>query len=339
MGFRFAHLTGWLLLAGMAMTLARVPEAQAAGRRPGQPILFSDADDSTVSSNMPSLAPKPPSSLDFANAIQSPGANLGAASQTGQLPEPAPPAISAAQIQQMQRRQDKQKNWALLTPEQILGLSSPEKVLGLQERNAAGQPKNESVMAQYSERQDRLRTRTNNVNFGLVGLTPRRDFAGDLAPQVNSATWVPAAGRPENPTLKDQFLNGAQDDRAANSQAPASGWSKSFNLPAQPEPTPEHEAAMEQFRKLLQPHSPPGDTVKSSSLGSPVFGPASTAPAPESSAMTPVGASYTPLSSGITVPNGVTPVPDCYQRAAATASHQPGDRRRRRGCRPGRNWA
>ena len=124
----FANLTRWLLLASVALAAAYPAQAQRARGRPGQPILFSSADDDNVSSNRPPLAPKPPGSLGFANAIQSPDANLGAASQTGPLPEPPPPAISPAQAQQMQRLLDERKNWALLTPEQIL--ASP-RILGM----------------------------------------------------------------------------------------------------------------------------------------------------------------------------------------------------------------
>ncbi len=181
----FANLTRWLLLASVALAAAYPAQAQRARGRPGQPILFSSADDDNVSSNRPPLAPKPPGSLGFANAIQSPDANLGAASQTGPLPEPPPPAISPAQAQQMQRLLDERKNWALLTPEQIL----------LPDRNALGQPKNETVVAQFYERQDRLRTRTNNANYGGADSATRRGFSGDQGPQMNPGVWTPAGGR------------------------------------------------------------------------------------------------------------------------------------------------
>lgn len=309
MGFSFAHLTRWLLLAGVALAVAYPAEAQRVNRRPGQSILFSSADDDNVSSNRPSLAPKPPGSLDFANAVQSPAANFGAASQTGTLPEPPPPAISPAQVQQMQRVLDERKNWALQTPEQIFGLPTREKILGLPDRDASGQPKNESIVAQYYERQNQLRTRTNNIN-GAADSTPHWGFAGDQQPQMNPGVWTPAGGRLDNSALMDQFLNGTPDSRAAPAQTPKGGWLKSFNLPAPtPGPAPEQQAAMNQFQQLLQPHSPSGGTANSPSLGSPIFSPASTAPVPEPSAVIPMGASYTPLSSGIAKPAGVTPLP------------------------------
>jgi hypothetical protein len=114
----------------------------------------------------------------------------------------------------------------------------------------------------------------------------------------------------------DQFLNGTTDNRAASAQAPNSGWSKSFSVPAPPPgPTTEQQAAMAQFQQLLQPHSLLGGTAKAPLLDSPVFPSSSTSPnpapnpAPGPSAVIPIGASYTPLSSGIVMPAGLTPLP------------------------------
>src|ERR1017187_6620187 len=172
MGFSFANLTRWLLPAGMALAVAYAAQAQHAGGRPGQAILFSSADDDDVSSNMPSLAAKPPGMLDFANAIQSPAANSGAASQVEPPPEPQMPAISPAQAQRMQRLRDERRNWALLTPEEILGLPAKEKIPGVQNLDAFGQPKNESVVMQYYERQEQSRSRTNIDNYGAADSAP-----------------------------------------------------------------------------------------------------------------------------------------------------------------------
>jgi hypothetical protein len=311
MGFSFANLTRWLLLAGVALAAAYTAQAQHAGRRPGQAILFSSADDDNVNSNMPSLAAKPPGMLDFANAVQSPGSKSAAVSETETVPVP-PPAVSPAQAQQMRRLLDERKNWALLTPEEILGLPTQKKILGIPDRDASGQPKNETVADKYYERQVQSRARTNNDNYGAADPAPRWDFSGSQELQMNPNIWTPAGSKPGNPALMDQFLNGTTDNRAAPAQAPNSDWSKSFSLPAPPPgPTPEQQAAMAQFQQLLEPHSLPGGTAKAPMLGSPIFSSSSTAPnpAPGPSAVIPIGASYTPLSSGIVMPAGLTPLP------------------------------
>ncbi|MGA2853936.1 MAG: hypothetical protein ABSE90_07395 [Verrucomicrobiota bacterium] len=305
-------MTRWLFIVGATLAVACSTEAQRAGRRPGQSIIFSSADDEGVSSNVPSLAAKPPELPDFVTTVQSPAMNFGAKSQSDPLPEPQRPAISAGQVQQMRRLLDERKNWALLTPQEIFGLPTQEKILGVQDRNTFGQLKNETVVAEYYERQEQLRARTNGGNFGAADATPHWDLSGGRELQTESGVWTPG-GRVENSALlMNQFLNGAPDSRASPAQSPKNGWPKPFNLPASsPGPTPEKLAAMEQFQQLLKPRSPSGDTAKASSLGSPIFSPSSTAfnPASGQQAAVPVGASFTPLSSGIAMPAGVTTLP------------------------------
>jgi hypothetical protein len=128
---------------------------------------------------------------------------------------------------------------------------------------------------------------------------------------MNPNIWMPAGSRPGNSALMNQFLNETTDNRTDPAQAPESGWPKSFNLPAPPPgPTPEQQAAMEQFQQLLQPHSLSGGTAKAPSLGSPIFSsPATASPVFGQSVMIPIGASFTPLSSGIAMPVGLTSLP------------------------------
>jgi hypothetical protein len=265
---------------------------------------------------MPSLAPTPPGMLDFANPIQSLAPKLGGAADNG-APEPPPPAISPAQVQQMQRLLDERNNWALLTPEQILGLPTPEKIIGIQNRDAFGQPKNESVVAQYYERQEISRTRTNNDNYAAAAPAQQWGILGGQSPQMGPNIWMPNGSRPGNSSFLNQFLNGTPDNRDAASQSPQSGWSKSFNPPAPPpKVTPEQEAAMAQFQQLLQPHSTPDGAAKNPAADSPFFSP-STAHA---SAMISIGKSFTPLSSGIVTPAGPTPLPGLLGPTNAAAS-------------------
>jgi len=257
---------------------------------------------------VPSLAAKPPGLMDFANAVQSPVASFGDAPETAPLPAPPPP-ISPAQVQQMQRLLDERKNWALLTPEEIFGLPAPEKIPGRPDRDAFGRPKSGTVVMQYYERQEQLRVRTNDYSFGAETLAAHGDFSDGQEPPMNPNIWAPAGSRPENPALINPFLDGTPDGRTAPAEAPESGWSKSFNLPAPPPATPEQEAAMEQFQELLQPHSPPGGAAKAPALGRPIFSESSTATTPESPAVIPMGVSFTPLSSGIAAPAGAAPLP------------------------------
>ena len=312
MGFSFANLARWLLVAGMTLAVVSAAEAQRAGRRPGQAILFSSPDDNDVSSNMPSLTAKPPETLDFANAIQSPGSVSDATRGTDVVPPAPPPAMSPAQVQRMQRMLDERKNWALSTPEQILGLTTQEKILGIPDRDAAGLPKNDTMVAQYLYRQEHSRARTNNDNYAAADPARGRDFSGGQELQLNPNIWTPAGGKPEIPALMSQFLNGTTDNRSASAPAQDSGWLKSFNLPASPpKATPEQQAALDQFQQLLKPHSPPVGAANVQAFGGPIFStsPLVPNPAPGPPAAIPKGASFMPLSSGIPMPMGVAPLP------------------------------
>jgi hypothetical protein len=259
---------------------------------------------------MPSLAAKPPTLLDVVNEVQSPPLNFNAPPRRDPLPQFPQPAISPALARQLQLQLDKRNNWALMTPEEIFGLPMQEKIPGITDRDAFGQPKDESVVARFYERQDQSRARTNSENFGALDLASRWGFSGSREPLLNPDILIPGSSRPENLALMDQFLNGTPGNRPESTPDPNSGWSKSFGMPAPtPGPTPEQQAAMEQFQRLLQPHSLPGDAAKS-----PTFSSLSTAlkPAPGQFVSTPIGASFTPLSSGIAMPSGVAPLPGIF---------------------------
>ena len=226
------------------------------------------------------------------------------------------PAISPGQARQMQQLLDERRNWALLTPEQILGLPTQEKILGIADRDAFGQLKNESATTRYIERQDQLHARTNNVNSGRADPSSRRGFSAGMDPQkpqlINPGFWNPSGGRSGNPGLLEQIIGGTPDKRTDAAQSPKSIWQKSFSMPApEPKPTPEQQVAMTQFRELLQPHSLSSGAAKASSFGTPTLVAPATAPkpAPETAPADPIGASFAPLSRGVTMPAGLTPLP------------------------------
>jgi hypothetical protein len=310
MGFSFENLTRWLLPVGVVLAVVNTAKSQPAERSPGQAILFSSPDDDNVSSNMPSLVAKPPGLLDFANEIESPTLKFGVASGAGTPPAPRLPDVSPSQFQRMQRMLDERKNWALMTPEEILGVPTQEKILGIPDRDASGNVKDETVEEQYYEREERLRDPTNNADFGMADSAAQWGLSDGQQQQMNPNILSPAGGKPDSSGLMSQFVNRMPDDRTVPGQSPASGWSRSFNLPEPPPgPTPEQQAAMEQFQQLLQPHSSPVSDANAPASGSPFFSSPSAVAVSGQPAAIPVGASYVPLSSGIAMPAGVTPLP------------------------------
>ena len=67
-------------------------------------------------------------------------------------------------------------------------------------------------------------------------LTPTQwGILGGQSPQMGQNIWAPSGSKPGNSSFLNQFLNGTPDNRDAAAQAPQSGWSKSFNLPAPPQ--------------------------------------------------------------------------------------------------------
>src|SRR5476651_2403349 len=120
MDFCFSNLKRWLPVA----VAVAVSGAQAQSfMRPGQAIIFSAPDDGDTASNTPSLAAQPPVSPGFGDMIHAPDFNFQRIPKAGaQLPAPQQATVSPAEA-------DRRVNWALMTPAEILGIATPEKVL------------------------------------------------------------------------------------------------------------------------------------------------------------------------------------------------------------------
>ena len=141
MDFRSAHLKRPPVLAAVVFVAVLSAQVRYAPLQAGQPIWFSSPRNDTVSSNVPMLSPKPLESLDFGNSAQiSVPFDLN-----GPLVDAPPPpvalTISPAEQAQLQDVSDRRKNWILLTPAEILGATTPEKILGIKEHDAAGRPR------------------------------------------------------------------------------------------------------------------------------------------------------------------------------------------------------
>jgi hypothetical protein len=78
------------------------------------------------------------------------------------------PQLTPQQLQKLQKQMDEKKNWALGTPEEILGVPTVEKIMGLPEHGTEDQL---SMEERYLHRQERQRneTATNSLSV-LTGL-------------------------------------------------------------------------------------------------------------------------------------------------------------------------
>lgn len=295
MGSRFSNLK-WLLVLAGAVGVSPSVQAQAA-KVAGQPISFSSPANSDAPSDV-SLVPKSPDLSGLPDELRVPASLNSDANSTP--PSFVPARISPAQVDRLKTMLDDRNNWALMTPEQILGVDTQKKNLLTSGRAAAGQEQKLSAVDRYNQRQNQEQTAKVNGYDNKSGDQNRQTDAG--APDFVS-------GRFGNSW---QILNQppviAPDNGLLGSQNEDSSLSKLFGSSQQASvPDPAQLAAMDRFKQLLQPSPPPatltspssGDPNSSSAFGSRDyhFG---------QSPQNPSAATYTPLSSGIGTASGLT---------------------------------
>jgi hypothetical protein len=309
MDFRLINMKHLLFLAG-AVAAVSCAQAQSV-MQPGQPIIFSSPGNDDAS-NAPTLAAPSPVASGFPDASQPPLFNFGAMPPRNvRLPAPQATAAAAApgDFERLQKLLDERKNWALLTPAEVIGIPTPEKILGLPERDASGQEKNLTVTERYYERQNRLQTgRTNDYQNNLASRWNLPDGQND--DRLNADSFNPKNAGFGNPAQNaDSFFgdNAPANNNAVASQKPDAGSGDFFAAPTRLTPAAtaanlEQQAEMERFRQLLDPPPQPAAAAKHSS-GESVF----SLPHTEQNSLfgqtpanpNPIGGSFTPLGSGI----------------------------------------
>jgi hypothetical protein len=309
MGFSFEYLKRVLPLATVLIAVFSAQAQRPASRR-GQPILFSSPGSNTVFTNMPSLAPKPPESLDFGNTLQAPSSfDFSGPPVDTPLPVVAP-VVSHAEALRMQDLLDRRKNWMLLTPAEILGATTPEKIMGIQEHDASGRPKNPTALERYTERRNQPPPVDANTNA-----FPTWNFSDKQPDTLNS---IPG-GLGSSNNMARSLLNPAPDNQTFAGQNENNNWSKLFDSPSLlPSPSPVVTMAqptdMERFRQLLKPGSSSTAAAATPSLSGIKNSLPQTALSSGlgQSALTPVGASFTPLNSGIGKPAEMPKLPSIW---------------------------
>jgi hypothetical protein len=293
----------------------------AAGAQPsGQPIIFSSPQAGDAQSDTPSLSPQNSQMPVLPDTLQAPdsGFNFQAPNDPLALP---PQQANASEQQRMGKMLEERKNWTLMTPAEIFGVTATEKLLQLPERDAMGREKNQTQLERYLDRENQYRAGpTNDLQNGSDD-SPwnfSHDNDKDNANAFGSSRPVTDAAQNLN-----RFLNGQRNNEVSARQNGIVSWD-SFNAPPA-QPTPEKQnleqlAAMERFRQLLEPTPasatpspdsrffPVPKTVLDPNIAQPDFVP------------NPSGASFTPLSSGIGKPSGLTALPGITTSAARTTT-------------------
>ena len=289
-------------------------QAQGVGSRRGEAILFSaPAGDDTDATNLPSLSPKPPGALDLEDIAQVPGNFNYNQLDTAGLPPFRMPAISSGESA---RQRDLQRNWTLLTPAEILGAATPEKMMGITERDAFGQPKNLTALERYTARQNQMQLKTNALQAGDASSV--WNFSGDSHDLSNSIS-----GNWRNPAaMANPLFDSASDRRTLDRQNENSGWSRLFGQPAaMSAPNQAQPTDLERFRQLLNPGSSsitPVATSSSESLKTSLPRGMLDSSVAQASASR-IGASFAPLSSGITKPPDLPKLPAAWSSGYTSA--------------------
>jgi hypothetical protein len=266
MDFRFANLKRLPLLAGAVVAVSFV-QAQTLVT-PGQPIIFSAPDDGgDAASSTPSLAPQPSSAPGFEDMVRAPEFNFKNFPASGtQPPVPLPRTVAPAE--------DPRANWALMTPAEIMGVVTPEQILKIPERDAAGRRKNLTVVERYYARQDQAQT-NGYVGF-LPGMKPmREDYSDNEHGRSDTNGFNTEGGDFGNPAQwADSFQKPAPAYGAAASRNGDADWSRIFISPPPPVQNQAQEDNMTEFQKLLEPGRPSqpssGDGFSSSPQPPPV---------------------------------------------------------------------
>ena len=207
-------------------------------------------------------------------------------------------AVSPAAAQHWGKIMEARKNWMLSTPEDVLGLPTPEKILGLDEKNE----KKLSPEARFLQRLDEASLgATTNRSQRADGRTDR--FGADEPNDIfsrnrNDATRLETGG----PRNFNQQLNAAPNSAFGSGPRTDVPWGNPFaQAPVLPKVTPEQLASMERFRAFMEPPAAPPVARPTA-----VFTPSASAATP--ALFNPAGRSYTPVQSNIGKPADVKPL-------------------------------
>jgi hypothetical protein len=225
--------------------------------------------------------------------------------------------------QQRLRSQADRRNWALMTPAELFGVTPSEKLLQPPERDAFGQEKKTTLAERYLDRASQSRTGLTN-GWRTDRANSPWNFSRDDDRSSAFANW--RDGKADPAQNLNQFLDRQQNPNTLGS---ANGKldDNTFDAFAKQKETQdklEQLATMQRFRQMMNPASVPASpNSQFFPTPKPVADPNFTLP---DFVPNPAGASFIPLSSSIGRPVGLTPLPGVFTtqpQPAVTPSWKP----------------
>ena len=276
----------------------------AAAQDSGQNIIFSAPKADDTQAVTPSLVPQNSELPTLPSTLLAP---VSAFPSSPSLPGERlpPPPVNFSEQQRLKQLQAERRNWTLMTPAEIFGVTTAEKLLQPTERDAFGREKKTTQLERYLDRQNQPRA-------GLTNgwRSDRANSPWNLSRDDDSTS--PFSRRLDGTADPAQNLNRFLD-RQQNKNNPANQNGKldentfdAFAKQKESQEKIEQLATMQRFRQMLQPSSEASPNSRFFPAPKPVVDPNFTQP---DFVPNPAGASFTPLISGIGRPLGLTPLP------------------------------
>ncbi len=295
----------WLVFAaGVMLALPAVAENTIQFSKPVDPELVNRANASV---------PTPTQRRSVVGGVSAPTDVFS--SPANDLPQSVP-VMMMPPTEAMKEALNRRDNWTLLTPAEIMGVPTAEKILGLPDA------KGEDKLSSDERFLLRLQRERQVASSALSAM--RQEDADLLQNGKNASSFarhddrVPlsraeAQAQAGSPKYFNPLLNGGPNMPNAGGLKPnspwgaapagASPWATEFTQPNQLPPSPDQLAGMERFRALMEPNSPPDKTVVT--RYAPVVDPNMQV----QPSFNPAGRSYEPVRENISRPQGLTPLP------------------------------
>ncbi len=278
----------------------------------GQAIIFSAPQSDDPQTATPSLVPRSSDLPTLPGTLMAPMSAFP--SSAGIAGNQLPPPVFSSEQQRQKQLQAERRNWTLMTPAEIFGVTPAEKLLQPAERDAFGREKKTTQIERYLDRE-------NSARIGLTNgwRSDRANSPWSFSRDEDNADPFSRRldGKADPMQNLNQFL-----DRQQNNNAPGNQNGKldenDFNAFAKQKETKEkleQLATMQRFRQMLQPSTDASANSRFFPVTKPAVDPNLKQP---DFVPNPAGASFTPLNSSIGRPTGLTPLPGAF-----TASSQP----------------